>query len=106
MILPGFPLFCCNINAFTVVANSTGNFIHIEDSHLLESDKIFPKVLFEMDMEYWIPGALKVIWEGGTFTQNLEYLKVPFHCQQCQGTSRSKAFNYAQRRDRSSGLKL
>ena len=45
VILPGFPLFFCNINAFTVVANSTGNFIHIEDSHLLESDKIFLEVL-------------------------------------------------------------
>ena len=106
VILPSFPLFCCNINAFTVVANSTGNFIYIEDSHLLESDRIFPKVLVDMDMEYWLPKSLEVVWEGGTFTQNLDYSKVPFHFQQCRGIGHSKVFYYAQRRDCFCGLKL
>ena len=61
MIFPGLPLFCWNIKAFTVAANSTGKFIHIEDSHLLESDKIFLEVLVEMDMEYCLFKVLQVV---------------------------------------------
>ena len=77
VILHRFPLFCWNIEGYRAIASSIGKFIHIEDSHLIVSDRKAPPVLVEMETKNELPEELEVVWEGGSSMKKLYYCHVP-----------------------------
>lgn len=92
VILPDFPIQCWKLKGFMVVANSIGSFMHIEYAQLLGFYHSAPRLMVDMDLSNGLPDDLEVLWDGGSFTQNIDYWKIYFRCHYCRMTGHSKEF--------------
>lgn len=90
IILPGFPMHCWNIGGFMAVANSVGWFILMEEEQLMGAERRSPRMLVDIDSSDGLLGELEVVWEGGSFMQQLDYWNIPFHCHRCHKVGHAK----------------
>lgn len=72
------------------VAKSIGRFILMEQEQLTGAEKRPPRMLVEIDSSEGLPGEIEIVWEGGSFIQQLDYWKIVFRCHKCRGVGHAK----------------
>ena len=60
VIMPEFPIQCCNLKGFMAVVNTIGSFMLIEEDQLLGFDRLTPHVLVDMDLTDSLPDEWEV----------------------------------------------
>jgi hypothetical protein len=88
VLLPGCPLVFWNLEAFRVIENALGKFLHADPKVLEGSDMRMGRIVVEMDLIDGLPVDLDIEWCGFTFQQRLDYMGVPFRCVIYKGTGR------------------
>ena len=73
VILLGLSLQCWSFEGFMLVSNAIGRFILVEEETLNAVDRRLPPVLVEIDSSECLPMEVDVIWNGGFFTQQIDY---------------------------------
>lgn len=72
------------------VANSVGWFILMEEEQLMGVERWSPRMLVDINSSDGLLGELEVVWEGGSFIQQLDYWNIPFHCHRCHKVGHAK----------------
>jgi hypothetical protein len=86
VLLPGLPLYLWNEGALRAIGNSLGKFISLDSKFQSDPGRKIGKVLVEMDIYSGLPETLEIEWRGRRIAQKLDYLGVPFRCNNCRQT--------------------
>jgi hypothetical protein len=86
VLLPGLPLHFWNKEAIRAIADSLGKFISFDLASLSGSSRKMGRVLVEIDITAGLPENLEIVWRGRKTLQSLDYLGIPFRCNNCRAT--------------------
>lgn len=80
VLLPDFPLALWNREAFELVGNRLGCFLHLGVDMQKRVEKRIGRILVEVDVSLGLIDELHIEWQGRQFTHIIDYWGVPFRC--------------------------
>jgi hypothetical protein len=86
VLLPGLPLHFWTKEAIRAIGDSLGKFIAFDSASFTGSARKMGRVLVEIDITAGLPEKLEIDWRGRKFLQTLDYLGIPFRCNNCRET--------------------